>query len=148
MILLYGETGSGKTQYFLKHNKKYRILHCDNLKDLRTSIISVNSPLIDKKPTLINSWYDLNMKDIIDLKDYDVTIEAHYYETNNGKKIVGFGNNAHYWGLRNELLFKRIKPRNVVYFPPKKKYNKKMDMIEVFGPLYKMIKNQFPEILE
>lgn len=148
MILLYGESGTGKTQWFLKQNKDYRILHCDNLKDLRTSITSVNSSLIENKPTLINTWFDLNMKDILDLAKFNVTIETHYYETNKGKKVVGSGKDTHYWGLKNEMLFKKIEPRNVIYFPPKKKNQKKLDMLEVFGALYPMIKSQFPEFLE
>lgn len=149
MILLYGRTGTGKTSWFIKQNPKHRILHAENLQELRSSIISIQSPLLEEElPTLINTWFDLDVKSILDLAKLDVTIETHYFETGKGIKIIQKGSQKYYWGVRNEMELRRINPKGVIYFPPIHKDKKQMDMIEIFGPLYLRMKAQFPELLE
>lgn len=149
MIILYGRTGSGKTEWFRKRYSESRILHASSLQELRQSILSVQSPLLDEVlPTLINSWFDLDVKDILDLAKIDVTIETHFFETSEGIRITVHNGQKFYWGLRNEILLRKIDPRSVVYFPPRKKDHKKRNLVELFGTRYNMIKSQFPELLE
>ena len=145
MIILIGQSGSGKTQYFLKQNKEYRILHVDNLKSLRSSIQTIYSPFIETKPTLINTWFDLDVSAIIDLKDYDVFIETHYFETDT-IKIVSKPIKR-YWGVYNEVKLKMIKPKSVIYFPPPKTDKRSVNLLELFGTRYNWIKSQLPDIM-
>ena len=130
LTLLIGTSGSGKTKYFKKLYDDYNIFHADNIKTLRNQIHSVYSSLIETKPTLINTWFDLNVNDIIDLKDYeDVYIEIHYMETSQIKVVKN--NN-----------------KSIIYFPPPKSNNKKQEnFIQLFGTRYNWIKSQFPDIM-
>ena len=61
MILLYGRSPSGKTTYFreLFNGRETRIIHASDINELRKAIISVQSPLNENEPTLINTWFDL-----------------------------------------------------------------------------------------
>ena len=148
LTLLIGVSGSGKTKYFKKLYEDYNIFHADNIKDLRSQIQSIYSPLIETKPTLINTWFDLNIADIIDLKNYFVYIEIHYMETPE-LKIVKNGNNKRYWGVYNENKLKMYNNKSVIYFPPPKRNKKKeLKLMELFGTRYNWIKSQFPDIIE
>ena len=148
LTLLIGTSGSGKTKYFKKLYDDYNIFHADNIKILRNQIHSVYSSLIETKPTLINTWFDLNVNDIIDLKDYeDVYIEIHYMETSQ-IKVVKNNNKVRYWGVYNENKLKMYNNKSIIYFPPPKSNNKKQEnFIQLFGTRYNWIKSQFPDIM-
>ena len=147
MILLYGQSGSGKTEYFINKFPKHRILHASSLNQLRRCINSINSPFLDRLPTLVNTWFDLDVATILDLAKLDVYIEAHYMETPEGIKISMAGKKKHYWGLTNERLLQKINPSYIVFFPPRERNQRKMNMIELFGTRYNWIRSQFPEVL-
>ena len=149
MIILIGLSGSGKTKYFLEKHPDSRILHADNLKLLRSSIQSVNSMLIEKKPTLINTWFDLNVSDILDLHNYNVYVETHYFETD-AVKTVNTSNSKRYWGVYNENKLRLINKDSVLYFTPPENRNikKNVNLMELFGTRYNWIKSQIPEVFE
>jgi len=146
MILLYGKSGSGKTKYFVDKYPIHRILHASTLSELRTSMVSINSSLIEEKPTLINTWFDLDISNILDIQWIDVYVEAHYMETPD-LKIMGSGKNKYYWGLKNEKKLQKISPKSLKYFPLKKDNNKE-NLMELFGTRYNWIKSQFPDLLD
>lgn len=146
MIILIGQSGSGKTKYFLNLHKDYRILHVLDIKSLRASIESIYSPFIENKPTLINTWFDLDISSILDLKNYDVFIETHYFETDTIKVV-----NApykRYWGVYNENKLRLLNPKSIIYFPPPRKNRKEVNLLELFGTRYNWIKSQIPEVFE
>lgn len=145
LTILVGVSGSGKTNYFSKLYPDNRILHASNLSSLRTYIQSIYSPLIEEKPTLINTWFDLDISDIIDLKDYPVYIEIHYMETP-ALRVVG--NPKRYWGIANEGKIRYFNSKSVIYFPSPRKSERKQKLMELFGTRYNWIRSQFPELLE
>lgn len=70
--------GYGKTTYFLFQHPISRVLQASDLSELRSSILSVQSPFLDPLPTLINSWFIFDFKDIADLKNINCYLEIHY----------------------------------------------------------------------
>lgn len=108
ITFLSGRAGTGKTTWFENQNPSRRVLHATGLRELRTFIMSTYSQLIEQKPTLINTWFDLDCKGIEDLKDYDLTIELHYEETIDAVKTTGTGRNRRYIGVANLGLFGNV----------------------------------------
>jgi hypothetical protein len=145
MTILVGASGSGKTSYFSKLYPDNRILHVSNLSSLRTYIQSVYSPLVEEKPTLINTWFDLDISDIIDLREYPVYIETHYMETPELKVV---GSPKRYWGIVNENRLRYLNSKSVIYFPPPKRSERRQKLMELFGTRYNWIRSQFPDIME
>lgn len=147
LTILVGVSGSGKTKFFLERFPDARILHASDIKSLRTHIQSVYSPLIEQKPTLINTWFDLDVSDILDMREYPVYVEIHYMETPELKVV---GNPKRYWGIVNENILRHLNSKSVIYFPPPamKRSEKKRKLMELFGTRYNWIRSQFPDILE
>jgi hypothetical protein len=147
MIILYGRTPSGKTTYFIEQHKnmEVRILHVSDWNELRRAIISTQSVMNDPLPTLINTWYDVDCKDLVAYQNYELYIETHYFENLNGLKIVGDGKNKHYYGLKNEHLIK-TKKLFIKKEPLQRKNN--VDWIDVLGTRYRYMQSLFPEIIK
>lgn len=145
LTILVGVSGSGKTKFFLDRFPDSRILHTSDIKSLRTHIQSIYSPLIEQKPTLINTWFDLDVSAILDMREYPVYIETHYMETP-ALRVVG--NPKRYWGIANENRLRYLNSKSVIYFPPPKRSEGKQKLMELFGTRYNWIRSQFPEILE
>ena len=146
MILLYGKSPSGKTEYFLEKYKgeEVKILHASSLTELRNKITSTQSLLNDPLPTLINVWYDLDCLQIQDLQNYDVFIEAHYFETATGLMVKGSGNGRYYYGLRNET---KMKERKLFIRKSEAKNQANIDWVAILGTRYNYFKSLFPEIV-
>ena len=147
MILLYGRSPSGKTTYFMKQHKdqEVRILHASTSDELRRAIISSQSILNDPMPTLINTWYDLDCKELLPYIHYDVYIEAHYVENTTGIRIVGEGKAKHYYGLKNEYL---IKTKKMFIKTEKNTGKSNTDWIGILGTRYRYLQSLFPEIIK
>ncbi len=146
MTILVGVSGSGKTKFFMDRFPDSRVLHASDIKTLRTHIQSVYSVLIEQKPTLINTWFDLDVSAILDMREYPVYIETHYMETPVLKVV---GNPKRYWGITNENKLRYLNSKSVIYFPPPKRESEgKQKLIELFGTRYNWIRSQFPELLQ
>lgn len=149
MIILYGQSGSGKTEWFKKKYDRYKIMHASDIEELRKIIQSSQSSLLDEiLPILVNTWFDLDCKDIVDLINIDIIIETHLFETDNNIKTMIENGRKYYWGLKNVEVLRQINSKIIIYFPANKKTNKKKNMLEVFGTRYNWIKSQFPEVFE
>ena len=146
MILLYGRSPSGKTNYFMEQHKdqEVRILHASTPDELRKAIISSQSILNDLMPTLINTWYDLDCNELLPYVHYDVYIEAHYFENTTGIRIVGEGKAKHYYGLKNEYLIKTKK----MFVRTEKSSEKSVEWIGILGTRYRYLQSMFPEIIK
>ena len=146
MILLYGRSPSGKTEYFKEQNKgEVRILHASDQEELKKAIISTQSVFEDPLPTLINTWFDLDCKELIPYQHYDVYIEAHYFETANGLRIVQKSGIKHYYGLVNENL---IKTRKMFLKKERKTAEKRVDWVSILGTRYHYMQSMFSEIIK
>lgn len=150
MFLLYGFSPSGKTEYFrLQYPKQeVRIMHASSLEELRNCISSVDNMLLDPMPTLVNTWFDLDCKEISDLQGYDVCIEAHYLETKDGIKEVTSKGIKYFYGLRNEhlLMDKKRFMRNKNWRNNTSKL--KIDWAELLGTRYHMFQGTFSDIVK
>lgn len=146
MILLYGRSPSGKTAYFMEQNKgqEVKIFHASNLTELIRLIISSESGFDDPMPTLINTWFDLNCKDILDFKNYDVYVESHYMESGNDLRIVQTYGVKHYYGLANENLISQKK----LFFKKSKPVKNNVDWISILGTRYHYMQSMFPETIK
>lgn len=142
MILLYGKSPSGKTEYFKSLHTAYKIIHASDINELRNKIVGTESVFEENRPTLINTWFDLDCKHLLPYLHYDVYIEAHYFETERGLKIVDKGI-KHYYGLYNENLISNRK-----MFIRKTTNETKTDWIKVLGTRYHALQSAFPEIIE
>ena len=148
MILLYGRSPSGKTTYFMEQYKDHevRILHASTSKELIRCIVSSQSVLEDPLPTLINTWYDLDCKELLPYLHYNVYIEAHYFEnTATGIKMVGEGKSKHYYGLKNEHL---IKTKKIFIKNERSSKKSNTDWIDLLGTRYRYLQSMFPEIIK
>ena len=147
MILLYGRSPSGKTTYFMEQHKgqEVRILHASSPDELRKAIISSQSILNDPMPTLINTWHDLDCKELLSYIHYNVYIEAHYFENTTGIRIVGEGKSKHYYGLKNEHL---IKTKKMFIKTEKNTGKSNTDWIAILGTRYRYLQSMFPEIIK
>ena len=146
MILLYGRSPSGKTTYFMEQHKgqEVRILHASSPDELRKAIISSQSILNDPMPTLINTWHDLDCKELLSYIHYNVYIEAHYFENTTGIRIVGEGKNKHYYGLKNEYLIKTKK----MFISNVRNSVKSINWISILGTRHRHLQEMFPEIIK
>ena len=147
MILLYGRSPSGKTAYFMEQHKdqEVRILHASSPDELRKAIISSQSILNDPVPTLINTWHDLDCAELLPYVQYNVCVEAHYFENTSGIKIVGEGKNKHYYGLKNEHL---IKTKKMFIKNEKNSGKSNTDWIVILGTRYRYLQSMFSEIIK
>lgn len=147
MILLYGRSPSGKTTYFMDQykNQEVRILHASSSDELRKAIISSQSILNDPAPTLINTWHDLDCAELLPYVQYNVCVEAHYFENTSGIKIVGEGKNKHYYGLKNEHL---LKTKKMFIKTEKNSGKSNTDWTVILGTRYRYLQSMFSEIIK
>jgi|ABOZ01.1.fsa_nt_gi hypothetical protein len=145
MILLYGRSPSGKTEYFHSQypNQETRILHASSIEELRNCIASVDSYMEDSMPTLVNTWFDLDCKEISDLQEYEIYLEAHYLETQDGIREITSGNIKYFYGLRNEHFIKQRK----IFIKKKNATKSNVDWIAILGTRYHYLQSAFPEII-
>ena len=151
MIILYGRSPSGKTTYFreLFKGRETRIIHASDINELRKGIISVQSPLNENEPTLINTWFDLDCKEIVRYIHYDVYIETHYFETyQNGIKVVTNGKSKHYFGLYNDHLIPQSNKKLFIKKSESGKKDNSMEWIIYLGTRYRYMQSMFPEIIK
>jgi hypothetical protein len=155
MFLLYGFSPSGKTDYFRSQYPKQeiRIMHASTLEEMRNCIASVDNMLLDSMPTLVNAWFDLDCKEISDLEDYDVYIEAHYLESQNGVKEITSKGVRYLYGLRNEHLIRQKKRflrsmdwRKDITYQQDNQHG--IDWINFLGTRYHMFQSAFPDIVK
>lgn len=147
MILLYGRSPSGKTEYFRSQFpiQEVRILQASSIEELRNCIGSSDSYMEDPMPTLVNTWFDLDCKLIADLQDYNVYIEAHYLELRDGTiREVTSGNRKYFYGLRNENLIKQRK----MFIKKEKTRKSNVNWIEILGTRYHYFQFAFPDIVD
>lgn len=146
MFLLYGFSPSGKTGFFRSKypDEETRILHASTIDELRACIASVDNLLLDPMPTLVNAWFDLDCKQIQDLQDYDVYVEAHYLEGSTGVREVSLKGVRYLYGLRNEHL---IEKRRRFMRRKDTTYNN-TDWIGILGTRYHMFQSAFPDIVK
>jgi len=139
MILLYGRSPSGKTEFFLNQfkGKETRILHASSLPELRNHIAMTESPMEYQLPTLINTWFDLDCKTIRDLEGYEVYIEAHYMENKDDLKEVG----SRFYGLKNENFIRERKR----FIQRNKDAKDNYDWISLLGTRYHYFQSAFPD---
>ena len=151
MFLLYGFSPSGKTEYFRSQypGQETRIMHASSVEELRACISSVDNILLDPMPTLVNTWFDLDCREISGLQDYDVYVEAHYLEGSNGMKEVASKGARYLYGLRNENLI-REKKRFMGRRDWRNKDAHKLDIdwTGLLGTRYHMFLSAFPDIVK
>lgn len=140
VLLLYGISPSGKTEYFKRNNPVHEIAHASNLSQLRGLISSSGN--VDE-PLLINVWFDLDCLTIKDMIDQDVTLEAHYLSVQGTPKIVSDKNFGHLFGLRNENVISNKK----MFLRQTSHHISNHNWIEILGTRYRMMRNVFPDLI-
>lgn len=138
-MVLYGISGSGKTSYFKNLYPDHPIFHASDMNELRTILLS---PFRSEEeyPFLVNVWFDIDLKKILEFKDMDIFLELHYMEDRYG--IVENQKEHRFMGFKNLNILRkeRVLMKNFGGVGNRKIISRD-EYIKIFGTIFPYIEN-------
>ena len=144
MIILVGKSGTGKTKYFKNQYPDGIVKHASTMEELVGHIFAQDSPFFEeKRPVLINAWFDLDCENLIRYATKDICIETHWFETEKGRKPIP--KEKRYLGIKNlDKIRKHVK---VIEFRSEKQdwVEKRLEYIKKYGTVFRYIESFLDE---